>query len=272
MHSLDRYKYDRKGESHIASLLDGAYLYRVTSLHHANLEHALNGGGPANSNQPGRFHSPQQRTSYCANNVLVCIAEVLYHMYRMALQGVEGISEAAHIRSAFKDKRCLVVLRVSEIDNLVYIDADDVAYDFNVRLCRTATVFPDPRYEVISKLNNKLRSQNKRGVFYPSARHSQDVCVALFQDETKRIETMYEVLTLDLCLLPESQKCGRDPRDIDLHRDKIHPTMGYYAFENVDKLNDLKRQGLIYPAKIPQRGMIDFVRRRYDDYPSKAVC
>jgi RES domain-containing protein len=272
------YEYDRNGVSHKARLCNGAYLYRITSVNHCNMEKALNGGGPLNSAEPGRFHEAQQRASYCANNVLVCIAEVLFQMYRTALKKVDMHSEAAALSDAFHDKRCLVLFRVAEIDNLVNIDADDIVFDYQIRLSRPATVYPDPRYRVISELNRKLREDGKRGVLYPSARHSQDMCVVLFYDETSRIDpTLYEALSLELSLLTESQDLrSSEIQPIDVRRDKIHPTMGYYAFNNVgiekDKLKNLKDRGLIYPENIPQTGMIDFVRRRYEKYPAKAVC
>src|SRR5262249_39427377 len=107
------YEFDRRNESHTARIASGGYLYRLTSLAHSTAQDILSGGGTLNNPVPGRFNSPHQRTSYCANNVLICIAEVLYHMYRTALQRIESEAPARAIRSSVKDERCLAIVRVT---------------------------------------------------------------------------------------------------------------------------------------------------------------
>src|SRR5436309_2430893 len=114
------YEYDRQNYDPNARLLENAYLYRLTSLSHCGIAEILSGKGPLNSRQPGRFHAPQQQTTYCANNVLVCVAEVLFHMYRSVLDGIKSRQPLAHIRRSLVSERCLVIVRVAEIPDLVY--------------------------------------------------------------------------------------------------------------------------------------------------------
>ena len=187
MFPLHLYDYDRSNKSYMAKLCDGAYLYRLASLPHCGPDHMLTGGGPLNSPMPGRFNSPHQRTSYCSNNILVCMAEVLYHMYRTVLTRIEKEQPALSIRNSLTDKRSLDMVKVKEINDIVFADARDVSIDFGKRIRGTAIVFPDPHYKFLWDFNNEIRMQYKKGIFYPSARHSQDICVALFDDETSRI-------------------------------------------------------------------------------------
>jgi len=269
------YEYDRNSTDYEAKLKNGAYLYRLASVTHAGMDEALNGGGPLNSPQYGRFNVPNQRASYCANNVVVCIAEVLHHMYRTALARIEEAAPAKLIRDSFRAKRALVIFRVNEIDNLVYTDGSDVKIDFEPRMGGTATVHPWLSYEkdtLISRFNNLLRHKGKRGVLYPSARHSKDICVALFQDETSRIDrSFYKVLNVELCLLPETQPLRTPFIACEPFIDKLHPTMGYYSFADPTQLANAKNDKIINPANLPDKGIVNFVRRQYNTYPAGTV-
>jgi hypothetical protein len=266
------YDYDPNNINHEAKLNNGAYLYRLTSITHSEIDDALNGGGPLKSSQPGRFNNPYERASYCANNTLVCIAEILYHMYRTALNRIENRDPDGFILESFLAKRALISIRVSEIDNMVHIDGSDVKRHFDQRMGGTATVFPGPNYDMTLGFNKLLRDKGKRGVFYPSARHSKDICIALFDDETSRIDQgSYKLLNVELRLLPETQPLKTPFSICEPFTDKLHPTMGYYSFDDPAQLADAKTRKTINPADLPEKGIVDFIRRQYRDYPRDAV-
>jgi hypothetical protein len=267
-----KYLYDKAKKFHQASFEEGAMLYRLTTEIHSGQQNVLSGRATASSRSYGRFHAPQQPTSYCANNVLTTIAEVLFHDYRRAV----GLIERRQSRKAIRGScmgllRHLHVISVKSIPGLVYTDADDVV-ELDNRLCGSATVFPEPIYQFFLDFNNKVRSQpESRGILYPSARHSEGLCVALFNDETDKIQEMAG-LDVYLSLLPEDGAPGDPPPDLfDPFRQKLHPTMGHYQFKNPLEFERLKRAGLIHPYDLPSRGQVDFVRRKYKVYPEHAV-
>ena len=270
----NNYDYDRTNVSHEAKLLDGAYLYRLSSLNHCGVDEVLTGAGPMKSSQVGRFNTSHQCATYCANNVLVCIAEVLFHMYTTTLKRIEERAAAAAIRSSMREIRSLIAVKVGQIDDLVYTDSREVSLDFNdSRICGTTVVFPAPHYKFLRDFNEVIRRGNKKGVIYPSARHSKDICIVLFYDETSRIDRgSYEMLQVELNLLPEDHSPPQLPHSFVPFDRKIHPTMGHYRFLDGAELIRLQQAGVLNPANIPKEGMVDFVRRRYKVYPKNAVC
>lgn len=266
------YNFDRDNAYHEAKILSGAYLYRLTSINHASFDDILSGRGPEKSRVYGRFNAPQQKTSYCTNNALVCMAEVLYHMYRTVLQKLTDRKPYRDVTSSTKAERCLTVVRVNEIGDLVYTDCEGIRVDFSARFGGTTVVFPDSDYEPFLDFNNTVRSGNKKGVIYPSARHSKDICIALFDDETGRIQPNTDTrLNVRLQLLCEEQDPRQPPQPCDPFKQKLHATMGYYSFIDDDEFENARDAGLLNPADIPPRGMVDFVRRRYRQYPQDAV-
>jgi RES domain-containing protein len=266
------YSFDRANSFHEAKLLSGAYLYRLTSVNHAAVDDILSGRGPEKSRQRGRFNAPQQKTSYCTNNALVCVSEVLYHMYRTVLDKITKRMPYRDILSSIEAERCLTAVRVSEIADLVYTDCDGVKIEFNARFSGTTTVFPDNDYPPFWDFNDAIRTNNKKGVIYPSARHSKDVCIALFDDETGRIVPDSDTrLNIKLQLLGEDQDPLQPPQKCDPYKQKLHATMGYYTFIDRAEFDKVRDAGMLNPADIPFKGMVDFVRRRYRKYPGDAV-
>ncbi|MEW5983980.1 MAG: RES family NAD+ phosphorylase [Acidobacteriota bacterium] len=256
-----------------AGLLDGATLYRLTSLAHSDVGSLLTGEGASRSDNPGRFNEPQQRASYCGTNVLVCLAEVLFHMYRTALDRTRKRLPPAMIRSAASAARALSVFEVSGIDSLIYLDTDDVRADYDGRITGSTVVFPDPDYEPLRDVNQRFRVEGKRGVMYPSARHSRDVCLVLFRDETTCvIPGSHIVIPVELKLIREDQDVRRAPGVVDAFMEKIHATMGYYEFVDQSRFAQARVDSRIHPQGLPPRGTVDFVRRRYVSYPLEAVC
>lgn len=270
----NNYKYDRTNISHEAELLDGAYLYRLSSLNHCGIDEVLTGAGPLNSSQLGRFNTAHQRATYCANNVLVCMAEILFHMYTTTLNRIEHRYKAGVVRSGTRELRSLIAVKVSQIDNFVYTDSREVSLDFNdARICGTSVVFPAPHYKFLRDFNEVIRQDNKKGAFYPSARHSKDICIVLFHDETSRIDrNSFEMLQVELNLLPEDHDPAQRPEPFVPYDYKIHPTLGHYRFLNCKEFCRLQQAKILNPGDIPREGRIDFVRRRYKTYPDNAVC
>jgi len=178
----------------------------------------------------------------------------------------------SEIYRAVQDERCLVVLKVQEIQDLVYADCEGVRVDYNVRFAGTPVVFPDDDYAPFWDFNNTVRQAQKRGVMYPSARHSKDLCIALFYDETNSIVPQSdERLIMKLQLIAEDQDPAQPLRRCDPFKDKLHPTMGHYSFVDDAEFTRLRNANMLYPKGIPQSGMVDFVRRQYQIYPSHAV-
>ena len=266
------YCFDQNRAKHNATLLEGAYLYRLASLHHCDELNILNGRGTIVSRSFGRFHVPMQQTTYCANNILVCIAEVLFHMYKTTLQRIQERQPSAVVTQGTRAERCLVILKVKEITDLVYLDSDGVMLDYDSRICGATTVFPEAVYTVFHAFNNKMREVGKKGILYPSARHSRDLCVALFDDETQKIQSYCRRLNITLQLVSEDQDFCQPTRLCNPFREKLHATMGYYCFHDSRQLEDVRAAKEINPGDMPLCGMVDFVRRRYQDYPSQAVC
>lgn len=250
---------------------DDAMVYRITSPTHCNQEHMLNGMAPRYTRTEGRWHRPQQPATYASNNLIVCMAEVLYHSYRSVLDGIRDNLPPSRLKACYTKERVLQIARVGAIQNLAHLESDDFRREYKV--CGTATVYPDPYYKLYQNINDDLRGPVRRmsGVVYPSARHSRDYCAVLFDDETQRIKNFW-VLPLRLSLLHEDQRFGEPLIPARPDQDKMHPTMGYYEFDSPEEFQILEDQGIMNPSGLPPKGFIDFVRRRYPEYPKHAVC
>lgn len=235
----------------------------------------MTGLGPEYSREPGRYHRIQQRTTYCSNNILVSISEVLFHMYRKALDAISACLEYSHVAQYLFQPRVLVVFGVSQIDDMVLVESQDVQDRHGTHLSGTMLVHPDPHYKVLPEFAEELRSERAKGVFYPSARHSLDLAFAFFDDNSNCImDDTYELLHLELRLVTEDQNPAIQPTPITreiVRYKKLHATMGHYAFTDPATLQNLDSAGLLYPQGLPNRGMVDFVRRHYVHYPHDAV-
>lgn len=255
-----------------AAVMSGAVLYRIASLSHWGKDDVLSGAGAARGSSDGRFHRINQLTSYCANNVIVCLAELLYHMYRKVLDGIRDRQHPRHINSWASADYRLVILSVDEINELVYADSEGARILYDPRVAGSTVIFPDPTYGPLHDFSDQLRRGSKNGVVYPSARHSVDFAFAFFKDETSKIRSdFYEAISLNLQLVPESQDLTSPPIKCKPIVQKLHATMGFYKFTDATTLTDVKGRGLVNPANIPEQGYIDFVRRNYRSYPNDAV-
>lgn len=271
MYNPSLYQVDTENrQEDYAVVLDGAVLFRIASLSHSDKNNIISGEGGTMKSSVGRYHQGQ-RVSYCANNVIICISELLYHMYRKVLDGIKDGQPTRHLSSWFKQEYNLAVFSVEEISDLVYVDSIG-AKSYDPRILSSTVIFPDATYDPLHDISAKLRLEGKNGVVYPSARHSKDLAFAFFNNETSKIKgAFYETLLIKLQLILEDQDCSAfPPNTFKPHTDKLHATMGYYEFENPDHFNKLKDSKLIYPNDTPPRGYIDFVRRHYLNYPREA--
>ena len=263
------YEYDRAKIICSAGLREGALLYRIASLSHRNKGDLVSGLGSLFHMSQGRFHRPQQRTTYCSNNVLISIAESLFHMYRRMLDAITRTLPVTHIKTS--TDQCLVAFRVHEIDDLVYAEATEASVLFPP-MSRALLLQPDPIIGDLLDFGDRVRINAKRGILYPSPRHSRGLCVALFKDETNRIRRdLYEKLYVKLQLIREDHETTHAVKDLDLYRDVPDSTRGYYSFKDSTQFKELQKAGIIYPYGIPSSGVVDFVRRPYSNYPTDAV-
>jgi RES domain-containing protein len=269
MYDAAKYQLDRETRTrNEAAFLDGAVLYRLTSPIHCDKTDVLSGKG-ANRTK-GRYHNFQS-TSYCASNVLLCMAEVLFHMYRAVIDGIRKELSHGHLMQLSESPRILIVFAVAERTDLIWADSEGCRTDYAPRVGGTSVVYPDATYEPMQAFAEKLRELQKPGVMYPSARHSQDFAVALFEDQNTLLKTdPFERLAVTLKLINEEQELGVAPETVSPLRDKLHPTMGFYEFADAGELERVRGAGLLNPSQIPQRGYVDFVRRKYRRYPDDA--
>lgn len=255
-----------------ASLEDGAFLYRITSLLRSDKKKILK-VDPSLNTHKGRFHTISQPATYCANNVLVCIAEVLYHMHRRVLDGISAGVRPGKLAALVSDQRVVNVLAVSKIRDMVYADSKEAAAVYNSRITGPSITCPDKVYDPLHIFSDAVRADQKKGIVYPSARHSRDIAFVFFEDETRSIKPgFFEKLQINLHLIAESQdlRNGQPPPPFRVFQDKLHPTMGYYEFKDEAKFKRLKAHKQFNPSDVHLGGYVDFVRRRYDTYPDQA--
>ena len=130
----------------------------------------------------------------------------------------------------------------------------------------------DDTYKPFWDVTDELRESNKRGIVYPSARHSQGYCIALFDDETENIrDDHYEIHQVKLTLISERQAMAARPETVDPFREKVHPSIGHFEFCNAKAVETSLSQGLMHPQELKTAGMIDFTRRQYASYPDDVL-
>jgi RES domain-containing protein len=272
----EHYRYDRYFRSCTASIGDGAVLYRITTPIHSDPTFILNGRGAKRT--VGRFNEPGQETSYCANNCLGAVAEMLFHLYRKALDVIAHERDPDLIRRAVDIVRVLVIFRTEHIDDLIHIEYEDVANRYGIalngrNLRGTAAVHPDATYPLYTDLNRKLRLDGKSGIMYPSARHSRDLCFAIYDDKSSAVKPFpYLRVPIRLHLISEEIRQLKHVHFPDPTREKLHPTKGYYQFTDESAYDNAVSSGLLNPQHVPKSGLIDFVRKTYSAYPKDAVA
>ena len=81
-------------------------------------------------------------------------------------------------------------------------------------------------------------------------------------------------LDLSLYLIAEDADLHGDlPDPCDPRTTRCHPTIGAYVVhtDSLDLLRELNERRAINPCPLPDYGLVDFVRRRYREYPRDAV-
>lgn len=271
MYSADRYILDHR--LYDSSIDDGAILYRVTSQAWSASDQIANGMGSFRNRNAGRFNRRQQSATYCSNNVITALSEVLYHCNRRILDEMLETEVRPHvIYDNLKQTKTLVIFSVENISNMVNLEARLARTRYSdgrsVYLGGTVNVFPDRDYRKLQEVGDNIRTDGKSGIFYSSARHySENHCIVLFNDETSKIKSSpYEALEVEFCLVAEDF----DPKNFnpsvicDPFEVKLHQTMGFYRFTDEVNFNDLVKRGLIHPNDTPVSGLVDFVRRSYN--------
>lgn len=275
MYSEEKIVYDKTNKISCQGKLDtNAVIYRLASPSYANVNDAFSGEGSVHSSNASRFNSPQQLAVYCSNNILLCISEILFHNYRTTLNLIHENHPAEVVRNKIHDKRALIIAKTTAIDNLVYIDSKDFIRDYRITEVQgTWVVHPDVTYEPYHTISNKIRNNQKSGIIYPSARHSEDIAIVFFKNISDLISNDdYHLLEVNLHLISEEispEDCGFE--QCDPNYEKLHFTMGYFSFENQDLFYQLKEANYINPSQLKPYGMIDFVRRKYRSYPNDAI-
>lgn len=210
----------------------------------------------------GRYHGIHQETSYVSDSALLCMAEILYHMSRDAMDVLVNNGTTTQWQNQAQVLRYLVIFDVHNISDLMYIDTQDcrrqTALHAQELVPSTLIVHPDCVYPPLHRAGNFYRRQSKNGIVYPSARHSQNLAVALFLDHTASIKSICAALKVTLTLVEEGTGQLAIPPRFDPNSQKISHTQGHYEFDPTDFASN---QALLNPSSLAASGIIDFVRR-----------
>lgn len=272
MFDSNKYVFDEPG-GFTVRLDDGALLYRITDMTYSASDVVMSGRGPIKTRGEGRWHVVQQPATYCSDNILVCVSEVLFHMYRGLLDNLSKNKHPREVLDKCTLRRVLAIVQTKEISGLINIESKylNKRHASATRIQGAVAVHPDVTYEPFRVLNEELRRDAQvRGVVYPSARHSSGMCFVFFEDESKNVKADTVTLELQLCLIPESYSCGPACPIIDPYENRVCGYAGYYQCDK-NALEDLRRKGMLNPANMPHAGVVSFLRRLYSRYPEDAV-
>ena len=252
--SVDHHKIDQNGY-----IQKDTILFRLASPLYSSLPDFLNGKGALAGD--GRYHRIHQLTSYVSDSAILCIAEVLYHMSRKAMAYLANKGSPSGWRSHARILRHLVVFDVHQISDLIYVDTKDcrqeVALNAQQAIPSTIIVHPDCVYDPLQKASDHYRKRNKKGVLYPSARHSQNLAAALYLDHTRSINNIHATLKVTLSLVEEGTNNPAIPPVFDPDLKKISQTLGHYAID----ANDFSAARTLLIPGLRQSDTVEFVRR-----------
>jgi RES domain-containing protein len=241
----------------------GTELFRLVDPTFASRDTLLNGKGALY--REGRYHRAEP-TSYVADNVLLCMAEALSYMAYHASEVVSKNPIPLQWDANANEVRTLVVFAVHQIDKLVYVDSMEAREEH--RLSRVTILRPDRLYTHLQAVSGKIRA-DRNGIVYPSARHSENLNVALFNDQTDSLNTICASLQTTLSLIHEKTlKAADTKKGFDPFHMSIHHTKGHYS---IDAQDFAASQHKLIPSNMPREGYIDFVRCLYANYPNDAV-
>lgn len=241
-------------------------LFRITSPTYATDQFLLNGKGSLVSE--GRYHIIHQRTSYASNNVLLCIAEVLFHMIHQSLKKLKNNSYGEFKKEAHKEF-VIVMFKCYEISDLVFIDSSEayIKYSLNPSI----TTHPHFSYDPLRNAANTIRRDSSDGIIYSSARHSKGLSVCFLEDKTQIIKSIENKLKITLTLVSEDKNLVID-KNFDPSRVRLNYEIGYFDIDTNDFKNFRTNLNPILPDHF---GFIDIGRRDYSNphvpYPDSAI-
>lgn len=248
-------------------------LFRLVSPPRSSVDELLNGKGAQKCE--GRLHFIRQNTSYVSDNVILCMAEVLYHMSQRAMEGLANNYSGRVWQTCIQARKVLVIFDVKEIPDLIYIDTEEcriqVAAGTNPSEWLLSTVIVNPQciYRPLQHASDVYRKiPGKRGIVYPSARHSRGLAVALFDDHTSSIKQIRATIEVTLTLAEEgTSNLATDP-NFSMLSGKLSHIRGHYR---MSRNALIANRNLIQPTLLQAEGFIDLVRRPYSVYPNDAV-
>jgi hypothetical protein len=241
------YRVDAAG---LTAIPDGTTLYKLASLINADPGRVPSGGSGLVARTHGRFHFPPQRVTYCSDNVLTTIAEVLHAMPARAMQRLLERAPLNVLRASIQEERSLAILPVREIDELAYLQSCEIQQDMRV-VANSFVVSPEPEEEAFQNLANRLRERACRGVVYPSARHSRGHCLAFFSDQTHSLKIdEFASLRMTIQLVAEDFDPATAPRLPDPTDDVIDSGTGYYSFADEKLFREMDLAGRLRPKGV----------------------
>lgn len=249
-----------------AEVEEDAVLYRITTPSYADQQFLLNGGGSYKGE--GRFHRIHQLTSYVSDNVLMCIAEKLFHMSYIALKKLRNNSYIDFRREATR-KQVLVVFECKNITDLIHVESSQAINTY--QLNPSTIIHPEQFYTPLQDVADQIRGLGCNGVVYPSARHSKGYSVALFGDMSSKIKgNISAKIRMTLSLVREDRSMLANDGRFDPTHNRISTNIGHFAFNATDFA---QYQYLLSPNLQSAQGHIDFYRTYYGQtgYPASAL-
>jgi len=243
----------------------GTTLYRVTSPTWADPSFLLNGAGANHGH--GRFHRIHHATSYVSDNVLLCIAERLYHMSHVAYKKLANKSYA-EFKCESSRLEVIVIFETNQLPNLVHLDSA-VAIQYS-QLNPSAITQSDSIYDPLSRAGDQLRTDGAAGVVYASARHSIGHSLALFGNHSALIDRITARVKIRLSLASEDLSILTNDPSFNPISVRLSQHIGHFAIDAADFGN---YQYLLNPALKIAQGFLPFHRIFYGSkpYPQSAI-
>ncbi|OGO77147.1 MAG: hypothetical protein A2Y23_15370 [Clostridiales bacterium GWB2_37_7] len=243
---------------------DNTTLFRITRPSYSDPVNLLNGQGSFYSQ--GRYNYLQQATSYCSDNIFICISEVLFHMYEISQRKLKN-NDMRGFRTESNKRLELVVFNTNKIENIAYIDSDEGRQ--NYKLNPTTITHSDTIYSELRDASNNVRLNKRVGMITPSARHSVGFVIVLFGDHSASVKNIDFKFPIKLSLLSEDLKMTTDNSLFSPFKIRINQTIGMFEF---DTKYFKKNYNYLKPIPTSSTGKISFSRFFYEkNYPKAAI-
>lgn len=249
-----------------AEIEEDTTLFRIVSPGYATKKFLLNGKGSKIGE--GRYHRIQQLASYVSDNIILCIAEKLFHMLHQSVKKLRNNSYGEFKKEAHKDF-VIVVFKCYKIMDIVNIDSSEAYHLY--QLNPSITTHPDCIYEPLHRASDTMRNNSNNGIVSYSARHSKGLSACLFWDNTSNIKSINSKLKLKLTLVSEDKTLVSDPT-FDPTTKRLNYKIGYFEIDN----NDFRtKRYTLFPILSDSFGYIDIGRFDYNNvkfpYPDCAM-